>query len=96
MEFLIKRTGGEWFSLHKDHFDEVLQPRSVKAQPCDGWGDYRVKIPNGQISFSFEDPGLHIIFEDYSGTREAAVKIVEEILNNIHVFSKEQGTIVEL
>jgi hypothetical protein len=96
MEFLIKRTNGEWFSLHNDHFNEVLRPQTIKAEPCAGWGDYRIKIPNGYISFSFEDPGLHIVFENYSGTRDEAVRIVHEIVEKIEAFSGEQGRIVDL
>lgn len=96
MEFLIKRTDGEWFSLHKDHFQKVLKPKHPRTEPCQGIGDHCIQLPNGQIAFTFEDPGLHIIFEKYEGTREEAIRIVREILENLTVFSGEKGKIVEL
>ena len=96
MEFLIKRTDGEWFSLHKNHFQEVLKPKHPRTESCQGNGDHCIQLPNGQIAFAFEDPGLHIIFEKYEGTREEAVRIVTEILENLTAFSGEKGEIVEL
>lgn len=96
MEFLIKRTDGDWFSLHKDNFSQVLRPKSVQSEPCEGWGDYRIKISEGYISFSFEEPGLQISFEQYTGPPEHAHRIVREILRNIEEFSKERGSIIEL
>ena len=96
MEFLIKRTDGEWFSLHKDHFKGVLRPKTTRSEACEGEGDHRIKIPSGYVSFSFEDPGLHVVFEDYTGSREEANQIVQEVLQNIEAFSKERGTVIEL
>ena len=96
MEFLIRRTDGEWFSLHKDHFQEVLKPKRPPTAPCPGNGDHCIELPNGQVAFAFEDHGLHIIFERYEGTREEAIRIVKEILENLTAFSGEKGKIVEL
>lgn len=96
MEFLIKRTDGEWFSLHKMKFAETLKPKSVASQQIRGWGDHRIKIPNGEIAFSYEDPGIHVIFENYSGTLKEARLITKEILQNIETTTKEKGEIFEL
>jgi len=75
-EFLIKRTDSEWFSLHQDRFNEVLRPHSIHSQPTEGWGDHRITISNGEISFSFEESGFHVVFKNYSGTREEALGII--------------------
>ena len=96
MEFLIRRTDGEWFSLHKDHFQEVLKPKQPRTELCHGNGDHCIELPNGRVVFAFEDPGLHIMFEEYEGTREDAMRIVKEILENLTAFSGEKGEIVEL
>ena len=96
MEFLIRRTNGDWFSLHKQHFDTVLKPESIRAETCTGWGDHRIRIHNGEISFSFEEAGLHIFFEKFSGIKVEARRIVEEILKKMTEFSGETGEIIDL
>ena len=96
MEFLIKRTDGAWFSVHRNHFNEVLRPKTIRSTPSPGWGDYRISIPNGEIAFSFEEQGLQIMFEKYSGTKEEAVTIIKEILVNIRSLTGERGVIIDL
>src|SRR5207249_360756 len=84
LEFLIRRTDGEWFSLPgPGQLPEVLKPRTVPSQPTPGWGTHRISIPNGVIAFSDEDPGIQVIFEQYTGSEEEALMIVGEILANI-------------
>ena len=94
MEYLVKRTDGEWFSLHRDRFQEILRPHSVESSPVQGWGDYRIRLSNGEVAFSFEEVGLVIVFDKYSGTSEKAIQIVEEIIRNIEMSTGEKGTIV--
>ena len=96
MEFLIKRTDGEWFSLHQKHFIQVLRPKSIQSKPTEGWGDHRITLPNGKMAFSFEEPGLQVVFEEYSGTKEEAIQILNEILKNIEASTGEHGKIIEL
>lgn len=96
IEFLIRRTDGEWFDLPFDQLSQVLKPRSVPSQPTPGWGTHRIKIPNGEISFSDEDPGIQVTFEDYSGSEEEALKLVGEILANIVSSTGQRGRIVPL
>lgn len=96
IEFLIRRTDGEWFTLDPKRYAEFLKPRSVPSEPVKGWGSHRIRIPNGEISFSDEDPGLQVVFEEFSGSRDEALQIVREILANIEAASGEHGRIVEL
>jgi hypothetical protein len=96
IEFLIRRTDGEWFSAAKVMTAEVLKPRSVPSEPTPGWGDHRIKIPNGVIAFAYEDPGIQITFEEFTGSREEAMRIVGEILANIESVAGELGRIVPL
>lgn len=46
--------------------------------------------------FSYEDPGIMVYFEDYSGTVEEAYNIVKKILANIEMETGEKGKIIEL
>jgi len=96
IEFLIRRTDGEWFSAAKVMSAEVLKPRSVPSEPASGWGHHRIKIPNGVISFAYEDPGIQITFEEFTGSRGEAERIVGEILTNIESLAGEHGLIVPL
>src|SRR2546422_8475790 len=97
LEFLIRRTDGEWFSLPGPaQLPEVLKPRTVPSEPTPGWGTHRVKIPNGVIAFSDEDPGIRVIFEEYTGSKEEALRIVAEILANIEFATGQRGRIVPL
>ncbi len=97
LEFLIRRTDGEWFSLPgSSQLPEVLKPRTVPSQPTPGWGTHRIKIPNGVIAFSDEDPGIQIIFEEYTGSEAEALSIVTEILANIESATGQRGRIVPL
>jgi len=97
LEFLIRRTDGEWFSLPPPgQLAEVLKPQTVPSQPTAGWGTHRIKIPNGVIAFSDEDPGIQVIFEEYTGSEDEALRIVEEILANIESATGQRGRIVPL
>ncbi len=95
-EFLIRRTDGEWFTLDHRRLAEILKPHSVPSNQVRGWGNHRIRIPNGEISFSDEDPGWLICFEEFSGSREEAFRLVGEILANIEEATGEHGRIVEL
>jgi hypothetical protein len=97
LEFLIRRSDGEWFDLPPpSELSQVLKPTSVPSQPTPGWGTHRIKIPNGVISFSNEDPGIQVSFEEYTGSEEEATKIVEEILASIESATGQRGRIVPL
>ncbi len=73
-----------------------MRPQTIPSHQIEGWGDHRIKIPNGIIAFSYEDPGIQVIFENYSGTSDEALGMVKEILQNIENMTHEKGEIMEL
>ena len=95
MEFLIRRTDGEWFDLPKSAYASTLRPRSVPSEVIPGWGDHRIRVSGVEVSFSFEDPGLHVTFEGDSPEAEAQ-RIVDEICRNLIEATGQQGVVVPL
>lgn len=95
MEFLIKRIDGDWFSFN-GKFADVVTPHSIPSEPEKGYGDARIKTSLGVISFSYEDPGVQIVFEDDIATPEQALTVVEEILHNIEMDTKQKGQVVKM
>lgn len=95
MEFLIRRTDGDWFDLHRDKFSETLRPTSFHSHQVEGWGDQRIAIDGIEISFSYEDPGIQINFD---GTMDevVAAKIVAEIADNITRVTGQGSRVVRL
>jgi hypothetical protein len=63
LEFLIKRTDGDWFDLRHEHLKEVLRPTSYSSKPIEGCGDHRIEVEGCEVSFSYEDPGIQVCFE---------------------------------
>ena len=95
MEFLIRRTDGEWFEFHRERFPAVLKPASFASQPVRGWGDHRIEVEGVQVSFSFEDPGIQVSFDGQIEAAKAS-QIVEEILASIETCTGQHGRVVPL
>jgi len=93
MEFLIRRTDGEWFD-GVDR-DKTLRPNSFGSKVIKGWGDHRIEVQGVEVSFSYEDPGWQIVFE---GPIEATMarQIVQEIAGNITAATGQGSRIVEM
>ncbi len=81
-EFLI-RCDDEDFIIHADKFGEVFHPNSVKSEKIEGWGNYRIKIDDSEVSFSFEMVGIQISFETGEISSEKAETIINEICQNV-------------
>lgn len=96
LEFLIKRTDGEWFDLHHDQFAAVLRPKSFPSEAVEGWGDHRIKVEGCEIAFSYEDPGIQVIFEGNGLPEDTARKIVDEIAARITQTTGHASAVVEL
>jgi hypothetical protein len=96
IEFLIKRTDGDWFDLHKSRFAEVLRPSSFPSRPIEGWGDHRIEIRGCPVSFSYEGPGIQVCFEGNAITEAEASQIVGEIAQSITKATSQKGEVVPL
>ncbi len=94
-EFLIRRTDGEWFDLHRDDFAGTLRPSSFPSHKVEGWGDHRISVEGVEISFSYEDPGVQVSFEGELPV-EKCETIVNEILANIEEVTGQKGRIVDI
>ncbi|TRY28748.1 hypothetical protein [Aliiglaciecola sp. M165] len=96
MEYLIKREDGNWFSLGPDNYESTLTPSSIAWERINGQGDFRIKCAEGEVSFSYEDPGILVSFESISFTEERCNKILDEVLRNIKSKTGEEGYVVPL
>jgi hypothetical protein len=94
-EYLLKRTDGEWFDVPSSRAAEAYRTSSFQSQRVDGFGDWRI-ISNGtEISFSYEDAGILVVFEHDIPT-EVADQMAREILQNIERVSGQKGRIVPM
>jgi hypothetical protein len=95
LEYLIQPTEAEWFNLSYKQFAEALKPTTFSSKPVQGWGDHRSEVEGVTISFSMEDPGIQVCFEeDISEVR--AYQIVNEILQNVARVSGQKGKVIGL
>ena len=60
LEFLLRRTDGEWF----DNAWDACHPTTIPYEVVEGWGNYRIKVMGCEVSVSDEDPGFQISFEN--------------------------------
>ncbi len=82
-EYLIRRKDKDFCFFHVSKYSDVLHPSSVKSKKIEGWGEYRIKVEECEIAFSFEDPGIQISFENCEIAEEEAETIVSEICQNV-------------
>lgn len=90
------RTDGDWFDIMANDFPAVVTPSSVPAERIPGFGHHRIKVPDGEISFADEMPGIQVTFEEYTGTYDQALAIVKEVLSRIQQATGQRGSIVAL
>ncbi len=96
MEFLIKRQDGDWFDLKKDQFSAAFLPAGYAATPIQGWGDYRIEIQKCEISFSYEDPGIQVCFENSNVfTEDEALKIATVIATQISELTGQKARVIQ-
>lgn len=93
IEYLIKPTESELFTFTKGStpYRTIRTPFTV----VDGWGDGRIEVEGCQISFSYEDPGIQVSFED-SMPQERADEIVREIKQSIEVAGNETAEVIQI
>jgi len=93
IEFLIKRTDGEWFDFPRE--SDPYRPVSIPYKQVEGWGNGRIEIDGCQISFSYEDPGVQVSFEGEIHEQRAAV-IAEEIRQRIEQVSGQTAEAIQI
>ena len=96
MEFLIKRTDGDWFDLPRAMYRAVLRPNSWPSRPIAGWGSHRIEVLGQEVAFSDEIAGILVIFEGGDIPKAPAQQVVEEILHNISQATGQSGTVVRI
>ncbi|MBD2248648.1 hypothetical protein [Nostoc sp. FACHB-888] len=96
MDFLIKQTDDDWFNLPSKLFPEALHPNSVPSRSISGWGDYRIEVMECEIAFSFESPGIQVIFGNNNIPEALAQQLVEEICQNITTVTGQSGEVIWL
>jgi hypothetical protein len=93
-EYLLRRTDGEWFDVGPKNFERTLVPKLMPWCKVDGWGDFRIEVSGCPISFSYEDPGIQVVFEADGFTPEKEMQLLEEMLSNIRDTTGQTGEIV--
>ena len=83
LEYLFRRTDGEWFDFPLSRCEEVLRPHSFTARTMQGQGDHRIEINGCEISFPFEDAGIQVCFKHDQFSEPEADQIVGEIAESI-------------
>ena len=95
-EFLIRCDDENFCVIHVNKLGEVSHPNSVESEQVEGWGDYRIKIGDSEISFSFEMVGIQISFETGKLSPEKAETIVSEISRNVERELKKSCSWVQI
>jgi hypothetical protein len=93
IEYLIKRTDGEWFDLPAG--SDPYRPTTIPFKREKGWGDGRILVAGCVVSFSFEDPGIQVSFEGKIDN-SLADKVVDEVRQRIEQVSGQKGEVIRL
>ena len=91
LEFLIRRTDGEWF----DNAFSACNPKTFEYEVIPGWGNHRIRVLGVEVSISDEDPGFQVSFEGEIDEKIAR-QIVEEMRENLEAATGQKGRVVEL
>jgi hypothetical protein len=95
-EFLLRRSDGEWFDIPAEQMSKILRPSKATSTTIQGWGDNRIKVALGIVSFSYEDAGIQVAMEEFVGTEADAEGLAADILANIEQSTGQKGTVVRI
>ena len=84
IEFLVKRTDGDWFDLPVG--SGAYRPKTVPYEAV-GTDEQAIRIGECEVSFSFEDPGIEICFHG-DIAEELAERVASEVLSE---FERSRG-----
>ncbi|MEA2697204.1 MAG: hypothetical protein QOI66_1475 [Myxococcales bacterium] len=92
IEFLVKRTDGDWFDLQAG--SNPYRPKTVPYEPLgkDGSG---ILIEGCEVWFSFEDPGIQISF-DGDIAENLAERVASEVLDRIREMTGQQAELIRI
>jgi hypothetical protein len=62
-EYLIRAEDHDSLAPERDSLPALRLVAGEGWAECDGWGDFRIKRGDVEVSFSFEDPGAQIAVE---------------------------------
>ncbi len=96
LEYLIRGTDEEWFSIPGDQYPNVLHPIRTASKNIDGWGSNRIEVEGAEISLSDEDPGFQVAFETGVISEERADQIIAEICENIEAQTGQKTRVVKI
>ena len=97
-EYLIRsRDGVDDLALviHRDDQARVYQPAGWSCQPIEGWGDFRCRTGDTEISFTAEPPGVQVVVEGPM-PREAADRLVEVVAMQLGAHTGHPTVVIPL
>lgn len=96
LEFMIKRTDGQWFDIPDQAWEGLYLPHSVPAEYVPGHGVPAIRVLGCGVTFSQEEPGSQVSFVRGSADETAARQVVDEILENIIRATGQAGEVVQI
>ncbi len=80
-EYLIRTVDThEWPAFHRSRNAEVLMPRGRQCEEIGGWGDFRLRCGNAEVSFSGEESGWNVVVK---GDLPDADAVVEQVTRQV-------------
>ena len=93
IEFLVKRTDGDWFDLPVG--SNAYRPKTVPFEPTGPDEEGPIMIGGCEVSFSYEDPGIQISF-DGEIADELAERVASEVLERIREITGQEGEVIRI
>ena len=94
-EYLIWAADGSgWIPIHKTRLHEVMLPQGWNAKRVQGWGDFRMVVDGVTISFSGEEPGWQVTFEEGEMEAARADSLLEQLRSQVEVASGVPAQVV--
>ena len=64
IEYIIRiASNHEWPAVHRTRLSEVMVPVGSRWEAIEGWGDFRMRLDETEVSFSGEVGGWQVAFE---------------------------------
>jgi hypothetical protein len=80
-EYLIRTSHAHgWPALHDARLAEVLLPDGLECHVIDGYGDFRIRCGDAEISFSAEDVGWQVAVE---GELAAPEQLIAQVTRQV-------------